>query len=206
MVPRQETGSARKSVSSAALSKPSPTNRPVATMETSDDEPAQTNPVGVGFQGDSWYEAGITITSTSAAENCLSGWAINGDPHLGPADSDSDLLLVLDEPATQLGLNWPWGDYADANCDLTLYSDTNHSQSLGSIELDPAIDGETNPGEDGYDLGVLSTEAFQSVRISSSSTYATIDDLVYVPSPEPSLLIAQLGALLTLSLLCWKRG
>jgi hypothetical protein len=172
-------------------------DNPVATMVTSDDVPAQDNSNG-DFVGDSWYEAGITITSDQSG---VGGWNPyqSGDMTMGSNDPGG-VLLSLDEPANQLGLNWYWS----AAFDVTLYSDTSHSAVIGDIGLSPTSDGETTPEEDGYDLGILSTEAFQSVRISCSSTNATIDDLVYVPSPEPGLLVAQLTVLLTLSLLCLR--
>jgi hypothetical protein len=174
-------------------------DNPVATMETSDDVPAKTNVVGDHFVGDSWYEAGITITTDSGLENALTGWHVDDDPTLGNI-SDNDILLILDEPATEFGFYWGWGFCSGGNATVTLYSDTNHSAPIGTSYFCPASDGETPSSKsEGYNLGVLSTEAFQSVRIAASSTHATIDDLVYVAAPEPGVLLTQLAALFALT-------
>lgn len=181
-------------------------DNPVATLAVSDDEPPQVNVGDEYFSGDSWYEAGITVRAS--VEDALQGWHVDGNPYLS-TNTGIDLLLVLDEPATELGFWWLWGYYSSSTVGVSLYSDTDHTQLVGGINLNAASDGEPRPPgsvNKGYSLGILSTDAFQSVRIATSSTHATIDDLVFVASPEPTLLMTQLAALLTLSLLCWKRS
>jgi len=150
---------------------------------------------------DPWYEDGVTISSTfkdgSTAEIYKTPYT---DPVLyGQSDYIESATypsyynkyggffdLAFDTPVDELGFNT--GPSSNNTVNVELFSDTAFNNSLGSITLD----------DQGGFFGLLSENAFQSARVIVNES-PMIDDVIFNEVPEPSMFLAQLASLLTLT-------